>query len=330
MGASVSRGAGGPEVAVALASDSVMRLGLAAAAQSVCRRVQERGGRATVYVVDCGVPARARRRIAASTAKAGGRVEWLPVQGAAANLLRQLSTSSSRPYPPAAYARLLLPALLPPSLDRVVYLDADMVVRHDILPLWNEPFDGDVLFAVRDLPLDNGNAARIARTVDQEKYPYSAENTYFQSGLLVIDLATFRSENIAERAFAFLAEYPTMQFPDQDALNALLSTRTRLIDPRWNQMTAVFAYPDSSIEPSPFSPEDLAALQRDPHIVHYSGRPKPWERGCRHPLVSEWYDSLEDTSWRGWRPNLLNTTLSRIPRAVRVARKKIARLLSRS
>ncbi|MCJ1708728.1 glycosyltransferase [Microbacterium sp. VKM Ac-2923] len=326
----MSRGAGGPEVAVALASDSVMRLGLAAAAQSVCRRVQERGGRATVYVVDCGVPARARRRIAASTAKAGGRVEWLPVQGAAANLLRQLSTSSSRPYPPAAYARLLLPALLPPSLDRVVYLDADMVVRHDILPLWNEPFDGDVLFAVRDLPLDNGNAARIARTVDQEKYPYSAENTYFQSGLLVIDLATFRSENIAERAFAFLAEYPTMQFPDQDALNALLSTRTRLIDPRWNQMTAVFAYPDSSIEPSPFSPEDLAALQRDPHIVHYSGRPKPWERGCRHPLVSEWYDSLEDTSWRGWRPNLLNTTLSRIPRAVRVARKKIARLLSRS
>lgn len=314
-------------VCVAFAADGIMAKGLAAAARSVADRLAERGREGRLFVVDCGVPRRARQRIERSLWGTTSTITWLPVRGAAAALLRTLSTRSTRPYPPAAYARLLLPALLPADVERVMYLDADMIARHDVLPLWNEPMGDDVLFAVRDLPLANGNAARIARTVDQELYPYAADSVYFQSGLLVLDIRAFREEHIAERAFELLAAYPMMQFPDQDALNALLTRRSRLVDPRWNQMTAVYSYPDWDLEESPFAPEVLAELQDDPLIVHYSGRPKPWELGCQHPLVEDWFASLDRTHWHGWRPTRVNSLVARVPRVARTLRKKIVRAL---
>ena len=64
------------------------------------------------------------------------------------------------------------PRLLPEAVAKVVYLDADTIVRGDVAALWDEDMAETPLFAVEDLPLDNGNAARIARTVDQSRYPY--------------------------------------------------------------------------------------------------------------------------------------------------------------
>lgn len=316
-------------VCVAFAADNIVSKGLAAATRSVADRLAEQGRPATIFVVDCGLSRRTRRAVSRSLRGTTASVAWLPVTGAASDLLLKLSVRSTRPYPASAYARLLLPALLPPEVTRVIYFDADMIARHDLLPLWEADMGSDVLFAVRDLPLENGNARRIARTVDQARFPYPAESVYFQSGLLVIDVKSFRAERLAEQAIDFLGEYPSMHFPDQDALNALATTRTRLIDPRWNQMSAVYRYPDKAKEPSPFDADTLRELQDDPFIVHYSGRPKPWELFCDHPLVGDWYAALDRTEWKGWRPSRLNAAVSRAFRASRVLRKRIYRGLRR-
>ena len=161
--------------------------------------------------------------------------------------------------------------------------------------------------------------------MDQTRYPYAPSTVYFQSGVLVIDIAKFRQEDLAAKAFEFLATYPQMQFPDQDALNVLLATRTRLVDPRWNQMAAVYRY-DSDDRNGPFDPTTLLRLQTEPFIIHYSGRPKPWEPECQHPLLREWFAAIDRTVWNGWRPNRLNGVLERLPRAPRVLQKRLSRL----
>ena len=307
-------------VSVAFAADNMVAKGLAAAVQSVDASLARAGRTGEVFVVDCGLSAHSRRAVTRSADPDRVAVSWLKVDGPAKALLHSLSSGSTRPYPPSAYARLLLPALLPDHVDEVIYLDSDTIVRGDITGLWDQDMAGDVLFAVEDLPRDSGNAARIARTVDQPRYPYDAGRSYFQSGVLVMNVAAFRAEDLAVEAFAFLREHPTLQFPDQDALNTLLSTRTRLIDPRWNQMAAVYRYRDAAA--SPFDEKTLRALRDDPFIVHYSGRPKPWEPGCAHELLEDWNAAIDRTPWQGWRPTRWNGAVGRLPRIPRVLARK--------
>lgn len=46
------------------------------------------------------------------------------------------------------YLRLALPGLLP-EVDRILYMDADVLVRESLAPLWKTPVDGMALAAVK-------------------------------------------------------------------------------------------------------------------------------------------------------------------------------------
>lgn len=37
----------------------------------------------------------------------------------------------------SSYYRLFLSSILPPTIEKVLYLDGDIIVRHSLLPLWN-------------------------------------------------------------------------------------------------------------------------------------------------------------------------------------------------
>ena len=50
----------------------------------------------------------------------------------------------------AMYYRYLFAEMLPKSVKRLIYLDADIICKDDILPLWQTDLQGRVLGAVRD------------------------------------------------------------------------------------------------------------------------------------------------------------------------------------
>lgn len=303
-------------------ADNVMAIPLAAAIASAAATLAP-DRRLDVHVLDCGVAARNRRRVAQGLADGPHRLSWIPVEAAARRLLQNLYVGSTRHYPPSAYARLLMGELLPAAVTRVLYLDADTIVLRDLAALWETPLGGAVMGAIADLPRANGCSARLAALVDQAVHPYDADIVYVQSGVMLIDLAAFRAEGLGHRAVACLTDYPMLTFPDQDALNLLVGARRQLLDPRWNQMSSV--YWDGAERD--FGADELAELRDRPFIVHYSGRPKPWELGCRHPLADRWFAALARTSWAGWRPTRVNRAVAWAPRGLRLAGKKLSRLL---
>jgi lipopolysaccharide biosynthesis glycosyltransferase len=312
------------EIHVVFSADNVVAMPLAVAIASVVRTAA-RPEALRFHVLDGGLSPRSRRRIDAMAAQRGHAVSWLPVASGDADRLSRLYTRSTRDYPPSAYARLLIGDLLPPTASKAIYLDADVIARVDIARLWASPMEGALALAVADMPFDNGCLARIRRTVDPARHPVPADLVYFQSGVMVFDLDGFRAGRIGEKAFECLRAYPTLTFPDQDALNIVLAGRSRLIDPRWNQMTAVFGY--DTPEGTPFDAATLAALREDPFIVHFSGRPKPWEQGCAHPFLDEWIALQAETPWAGWRPTPLNRAIAWLPRGRRLAVKRLRRRL---
>ncbi|HSR71333.1 MAG TPA: glycosyltransferase, partial [Kiloniellales bacterium] len=148
---------------------------------------------------------------------------------------------------------------------------------------------------------------------------------YFQSGVMCLDLARFR-EGIDEEVLEIVMRYPTLSYPDQDALNIVLAQSRRFIDPRWNHSAPMGWYYDS--DSSPYDSATFASLREDPFVVHYTGKPKPWEDGCTHPFAGEWFAAHQQTAWAARRQTWFNLAVDRIPRARRMIIKKVRRALN--
>ena len=82
------------------------------------------------------------------------------------------------------YYRLYLAELLPAELDKVLYLDGDVIVRHSLLPLWNTNIEEKAVAAAYDC-----SSGRI-EYYNRLKYPF--ELGYFNAGVLLINLKYWR------------------------------------------------------------------------------------------------------------------------------------------
>ena len=90
-------------------------------------------------------------------------------------------------YPQEIYYRLAAPLLLPPELDRILYLDADIVVINPLGPLYRSDFEGNLFMActhTREL-LTRANSHRLGL---EEPVPY------INTGVILMELNGLRRE----------------------------------------------------------------------------------------------------------------------------------------
>ena len=116
------------------------------------------------------------------------------------------------------FYRLGIGIILPPNLERVIYLDADIIVNMDIAKLWSLPLGDTSIAAVSDsvislLPFELSPLLVKNRIVEQDKY--------FNSGMLIMNMNYFREHpQIISNMVEFLLEHDNWrEYPDQDFLN---------------------------------------------------------------------------------------------------------------
>jgi lipopolysaccharide biosynthesis glycosyltransferase/glycosyltransferase involved in cell wall biosynthesis len=181
----------------------------------------------------------------------------------------------------ATLFRLGLEKLGPADCRRVLYLDADIAVANDVRPLWNTDLEGNVLGAVTD---ENVNAGLFAA---RWRLPGGCPS-YFNAGILLIDLEKVRSEGLFQKAADFIAEHDReLPWNDQDALNWAIWGRWKLLAPVWNvqRLTSIaIARGEASLPAG-----------RSPSIVHYTGSDKPWVPGSYHPWSHLYWRALSRT-----------------------------------
>jgi lipopolysaccharide biosynthesis glycosyltransferase len=173
----------------------------------------------------------------------------------------------------ATYYRFLAPRLLPASLDRVLYLDSDIIVRGSLEGIWNIDLTDYALAAVPDRSDDT-----------QRSLGFPEGTKCFNAGVLLINLQFWRKNGVPERAIAFIRDYPEkVQYWDQDALNGTLVDRWVELPSCWN-----WQYwhrpPEKGIE-------------KDPAIVHFHGDHKPWQWSNAHPFRAEYIRNRRNTPW---------------------------------
>lgn len=193
------------------------------------------------------------------------------------------------------YFRLALPRLLPETVKRAIYLDCDLIIRKDISGLWEAELEGQPVGAVTDPEI----LLRPAYLGFRKRLMLPEHSSYFNSGVLLMDLEIWRSEGIADQVLAFAKDQAArLVCCDQDSLNATLHSRWKALDPKWNVQTTSFSiarkWGRRHLVDKP-----LFEAVRDPAIVHFTGPIKPWHAGCTVPFSREYLRFLEQTPWKG-------------------------------
>lgn len=187
-----------------------------------------------------------------------------------------------------AWYRTLLPEFLPHA-SRILYLDADTIVRRSIRPLWETDLQGSVVGAIVNPMygfLDTSFMADLGVT---------SIDDYFNSGVILFDLDEWRRQNVSSQLFAFVRERGSQQaWPDQNTLNSVLSGRWHKLGLEWNMQNVYF---DLRVAKIPYSEKQVLVAREDPAIVHYSVPYKPWVYMCKHPFQKDYLDSLAQTPW---------------------------------
>lgn len=236
----------------------------------------------------------------------GMALETIPITDDLAGSMPQ-----TRAYPSIIWHRLLIPQLLP-DLDRVLVLDADLIVLQSLWPLYRRDMGSDLLAAV-------GTSATFAHgSVDRVRaLGLEPEGRYLNTGVMLMNLDAMRADALGSRAIRFGHErLADLTFPEQDALNVLAKGRWGLLHPRWNAMSHHWLKADRD-EPT-YSGLENESARLSPAIVHFEGLPtvKPWNYRSRHPMRFLYRDLRATTPWPLARldgKNWISAVLRRLP-----------------
>lgn len=161
-----------------------------------------------------------------------------------------------------------------PDLDRIIYLDGDLLVRGGLEELWATPLDMENEYAAAVMD--------VAALYYQRDYIRKVAH-YFNSGVMVLNLALMRAEHADEKLIAIKQELQDRALMDQNALNTLFDGQLRLLPPRYNFLHVNLDRAQDKWTQEQFNAffgvdySRKADAAADAQILHFASRQKPWK-----------------------------------------------------
>lgn len=173
-------------------------------------------------------------------------------------------------YPKEMYYRLLAARLLPQHLDKILYLDPDILVINPLRPLWETPLENRLFAAAAHI-----GRAELASNVNRLRLGTKAP--YYNSGVLLINLEECRNKISEQKIFNYVEEHKKeLVLPDQDVLNALYGDQILpLDDVIWNYDARHY----KSYHLASSGKHDTKWVIQNTAILHFCGKAKPWKSG---------------------------------------------------
>jgi Lipopolysaccharide biosynthesis proteins, LPS:glycosyltransferases len=125
--------------------------------------------------------------------------------------------------------RLKMVDILPVHIEKIVYLDADIIVNMNIKGLWDNNLQNFAMAVCRDIGITVDSTSICKNGIVDCK-------NYFNAGVLLINLKKLRQKySLFEESLRFFEEYPYCTLGDQDALNYIFSNDIIFLEERYNQ-----------------------------------------------------------------------------------------------
>ncbi|MBO5446844.1 glycosyltransferase family 8 protein [bacterium] len=173
----------------------------------------------------------------------------------------------------SAYYRLKLASLLP-KIDKVLYLDCDVIVSSDLTELFETDISEYYAAGVKDIAVNSsGYVPKLEKG-----------NIYFNSGVLYFNLDKIRKDNIESEFEKYTIEnFDKIRVGDQEIINVVCQGKIKELYSTWNVQSSNFV--------------NRSDYTKNPNIVHYVGRNKPWKFGSINYWKNLYFNVLEKTPW---------------------------------
>ena len=160
-------------------------------------------------------------------------------------------------YTKTTYYRLFVPNLYP-QLDKVLYLDCDIVALGDISKLYNIDLGDNLIAAApcQAIKIEKDFAEYVEKVVGMKSY-----KEYVNAGVLVMNLDEMRKFDLQSKFIYLLERIKFAVAQDQDYINRMCKGRIKFLDESWD------------VEPHP---TDMPKSKKDLNIIHYLLIYKPW------------------------------------------------------
>ena len=246
-----------------------------------------------VWILNNGIKEESVEKLKRQAKKHNATIHFIPVRSLKDYAGRELSCQSKISL--TAYFRLFMPQILPESVEKVLYLDCDTMVRKDLTDFWEIKFDGCAAVAEPTAPLM------------KEKIELKKSDCYFNSGVLLVDLKKWREEKIVEKFVDYMEEMEgDISFEDQGVINHVLKNEISTLPFKYNVTTQFFDFGFDGFsmmkkDEVRYEREEVEAGLEDPAIVHFTNSfasERPWVKGCGHKYVNEWREYKDRTEWK--------------------------------
>ncbi|RLM28306.1 glycosyltransferase family 8 protein [Brenneria salicis] len=189
-------------------------------------------------------------------------------------------------WPCSAYFRIVAFDYLADTIDRLFYLDADVMCKGDLSSLKQIDFNNAICAIVPDIHSTQEQAAT------RLKKPELIE-CYFNSGVMYMQLKRWNEYQLTKKTLSFIQDNLTLRYPDQDALNILLYNKTIILPRKFNCIYSIKS------ELKDKHHQDYRKIITDETIlIHYVGTTKPWSAWGQYPSTTFFQTAYQESTWR--------------------------------
>lgn len=192
----------------------------------------------------------------------------------------------------STYLRLFLADFMPKDVDKLLYLDCDVVIESSIAELLKIDMCSYYVGGVQDTMFPSYYDG-VGLSLDQN---------YINAGVLLINLKKWREENITNKFLQFIEKFNgNVPHLDQGVINGVFQEKL-ILDLKYNVQTPLFIFKKYKdiiefFELTNYYPEkEWIRAVEEPKIIHYSSSyaQRPWFKFCLHPKRSRYryYKSL--------------------------------------
>ncbi|MCT4709906.1 lipopolysaccharide 1,2-glucosyltransferase [Enterobacteriaceae bacterium H11S18] len=201
----------------------------------------------------------------------------------------------------AMYFRLFAFEFLSQKVDKLLYLDADVVCKGKIDELASFDLKNSAAAVVRDVE------SMQSKVVERLKMPELCGN-YFNSGVVYANLKKWVEFELTEKALRILtqdnASSPSYKYPDQDVLNILLKDNVIFLPQKFNTIYTI----KSELRDKSHNQYKKIILD-ETILIHYTGATKPWHEWASYPSTHYYQQALSLSPWKDDTPKKAKTVI---------------------
>lgn len=185
-------------------------------------------------------------------------------------------------YPVEIYYKLIAHLHLPKDIDRILYLDPDIVVKGDISEFYNYDFKDNYYVATSHVKM-------ACKKFNDIRLGLGKEIPYINVGVLLINLEALRKIDVKGDIDEFLKNNRyKMMLPDQDIISCLYGNKAIILD------DIIYNLGEKNFRQRRLVDKNMNIdfVEDNVKIIHYYGRNKPWNKNYRG-VLNKYYNEYE-------------------------------------